>query len=251
MRGDRLRPVLRKKQKTGVRESGRRSFLYLDLAVLVGVDDRRFPPLAALGDAVAIGAVDVAVDEVSGLVLVQQVVEALEAPVGEGVEVVQSPGGGVGEQDVEAAAAADLQSQPPDAHGHLPLGVHAQTVFIPVGAAQAQDAHPVLDHDPVLRAQAALRRRGEKGVVVVAPHVYQRAVGHGDQKFQVFPLQVAAGQDQAEPVQAAGLIVIVVSGRGDVGHGQDVHGASSPVPGRAPVTPAIHTVALPVSVSSE
>ena len=52
-------------------------------AAVVGIDDGGAAVLAALGDVVAVGAVDVAVDEVPGPVFVQQLPEALEPPVRE------------------------------------------------------------------------------------------------------------------------------------------------------------------------
>ena len=56
-------------------------FFVFEFAVFVGVDDEGFVPLRPLGDARSIVFVDVAVNEVFGLVFVQQIYEAFKAPV--------------------------------------------------------------------------------------------------------------------------------------------------------------------------
>ena len=75
----------------------------------------------------------------------------------------------------------------------MSLGEHVVPLSVTIGAAQSQNSDPLMDVDAVLDADAALRRLQREIVVVVAPHIKQGAPGHGHQKFQVRPLQIAAG----------------------------------------------------------
>ncbi len=68
------------------------------------VYDRRFAFLVFLRYAAAVIAVDVTVDEIRRLVFVQQSVEALEAPVRQILQIVQTVGGRVRQQDIKAVA---------------------------------------------------------------------------------------------------------------------------------------------------
>ena len=200
---------------------------------------------------------DVAVDEAPGAVPVQQIHKALEAPVGKALQIVDVPGGGVGEEDVKAPVAPELEAQPGDPPAHLLFGVHVVPGPVPEGAAQAQNAQAPADHDAVLGAQAALRRPDGEPVVVVAADIDHRAACQGAQKLQVVPAQIPAGEDQIQAGESAGSIVVVVKGGLLIGDGQDAH--RLPLPwGAGPAgqlsfslvasTPTMPTVALPVSL---
>ena len=133
------------------------------------------------------------------------------------------------------------------------------SVPVAVGAAQAQDADALVDIDAVLGADAALGRGVVIGVVVVAVDVDHRAAGHGHEKLQVLPPQVAAGQDQAEARQLLRRAVVVKLPRLHIRYRQNLHGPTTPLlcvfptaqpaPSRGSFTPTMSTVALASSLS--
>ena len=214
-----------------------------------GIDHGGIPVDGPFRDAGVIILVDMPVDEVFRAVLVQQGHKALKTPVGPGVKVVDVPRRRVGEQDVKPAVLEQLKPQPADAAAHLGLGIHVLPVPVAVAAPQAQNAHPLVDIDHIVDADAALRGGLVEALVVVAVDIEQRAVCHGDQKLQVLPAQIPTGEDQIKPAQPARHIVVVVVLRFHIGDGQHSHGESRLTFDTAS-TPTMSTVALPVSLSS-
>ena len=213
--------------------------------MLIGVDDRRSPHFHVPGQMHPIGEMHMPVDEAAGLIAFDQPVEALEAPVGQRVQVVQMPRRGVGHQHVEASVAQQPRPGPADPAAHLLLGVEIWPRTVAVSASQPEEAQTLIAQDPPVQADAALRRRAEESPVVVAGDVKERAAGHGDQKLQIVPAQVSAGQDQVEVRQTARGVVFVIIARLHVGHGQDAHGAHPASPPRLRGRPMLSTVARP------
>ena len=145
---------------------------------------------------------DVPIDEPPGLQLIQQVVEAGETLVGQIVAVVQAPGGGVGQQHVDAPHPAHLGPQPCDAPAHGALGVLVGALAVVADrAAQAHDPQALPVVDPVVHADAAARLMLGVIVVVVAVDVEDGRGGEVGQIFQVGAGQVPAGQDQVYAIQ--------------------------------------------------
>ena len=66
---------------------------------------------------------------------------------------------------------------------------------------QTQNAHPVIGHDVVVDAVAALRGNLIVVGIVVPVDVQQRTPGHGDKKAQIPCAQVAAGEDEVDALQ--------------------------------------------------
>ena len=173
-----------------------------------------------------------AVDKIAGAVAVHQGVEGVEAHVGQVLPVIQPQGGGVGQQDVKPALAHQGQLPLPHPPVHLPLGILVlPLLLIPHGAPQAQDAHPFVGVDLVLHADTALRRHRVVTVVVVAVDVEHRPVGKGGDKGQIAGVQVAAGEDQVDPLQALGVKVVPEPQGLLVRQRQNLHRPSSPFSG--------------------
>ena len=206
-----------------------------------------------------------------GLVAVQQLHEALKAPVRERVKIVDPPRGRVGHQNIKAPLAPEPKPQPPDALSHLPLGVHVLPAAVAVGAAEAQNPQTLVLVQAVVDADAALRLPLE-AVVVVAVDIEQRAARHRHQKLQIGHAQVPAGNDQVIVLQLAWTVVFIEVLGLHIRNRQDLHSirllclframgtcryqsvfvlfGSSPTPTVAGSTPAMSTVARPSGLSS-
>lgn len=143
----------------------------------VGVDDGGGAAFCPPGKSGAVIQMDVSVDKVPGSISVQQVHKALEATVREVLQVVDMPGGGVGEKDIEALVAPELEAQTGDPPPHLGLGIHVLSGAVAVGAAQTQNPQAMADHDLILCAEAALWGGVLQPVVMVAPDIDHRAAG--------------------------------------------------------------------------
>ena len=149
-----------------------------------------------------------AVDEVLRAIPVQQGQEGLKPAVGEVVRVAAAARRRVRQHDVHAPGARKLQAQALYAPLHLPLGVLMRAARVHRTAAEAEYAQTVHSDELPVHAVAALRRRGGIGGVVVAGHVQERAVRHGDKEAEIACLQVARGQYHIYPGKPAGRVVI-------------------------------------------
>lgn len=101
---------------------------------------------------------DVPVDEKTGGIAVQQIAEALEAHMRKVLSVIEMPGRGMRQEDIKAFSAPEREEKPPDPPVHLPLRILVCARFVAHGAAQPQDAHPLIFIDPSVDADAAFRR---------------------------------------------------------------------------------------------
>ena len=171
-----------------------------------------------------------AVHEPPGLVLFQQVVEAVKPLVGLVEAVVQAACRGMGQQQVDAARAVGLEPELPHPAAHLPLGVLVG-ILVPVvadAAAQPHDAQPFPDVDLIVHADAAARLAVAVAAVMVAVHIQDRGRGKIRQIFQVFLGQVAAGKDQVDPLQPLPCAVIPQCFGGGIRNRKYLHVRNAP-----------------------
>ena len=125
-----------------------------------------------------------------------------------------------------------------DAAGHLGLRILVWAAAILDASAQAQNPEALEVDNAVLRALAALRRMPVIGLVVIAVDVEHRSVGKGGDKGQIFGVQVAAGENQVDSLQAASVQIIPKPRRLLVGQRQNLHRPSSPSAGSGPAGPS-------------
>ena len=114
------------------------------------------------------------VDEITGLVAVQQVAEGLKAPVGQVFPVVDIAGGSVGQQNVHAAVAHEGQRTFFGAALHFLLLVLIFSVVVIHGAAKTQNPDALVNVELVVHADAALRRFAFVLCIMVAVDVEYR-----------------------------------------------------------------------------
>jgi hypothetical protein len=115
---------------------------------------------AALEDAGAplIGHVDMTVNEIARLILIDQVQQALEAPVSPIAVISALKSRGMGYNDVHSAGSPQFKTQFPDAPCHLPLAVLVGASAVQGAAAQPQDSQSVDSDQLVLDTITAFRR---------------------------------------------------------------------------------------------
>ena len=101
---------------------------------------------------------DMAVYQVHGLVLFQQIPEAVKAPVRPVFRVAHTLRRCMGHHDIHTAGAPQLPAQAADPPAHLPLGILVFAGMIFAAAPQTQDPDAVVDNDMVINTVAALRR---------------------------------------------------------------------------------------------
>ena len=176
--------------------------------VIVGVHDGGLAAGALLRDTVVVGQMNMTVHEQARVILVEQIVEALEPSVRNGLEIVQMAGGSVGQQDIEALVPLDGKPPSADTIYHLLFGIHILTVAVFIRAAEPEDPHAVDLDELVVRADAPCRYT-LLVFVMIAVDIHQRTVRHRDEKLEIFDAQITAGDDQIKAVELAGTIVVV------------------------------------------
>ena len=147
-------------------------------------------------------------DQVPGPVLVHQIQQTLKPLVGVILPVSIAHDGRVGQHNVHAPRPPEAPPQPPDPAGHLGLRVLVGPSAVLHTPPQAQNAQALHRHQAVLHAVAALRRVPVIGLVVIPVDVEQGLAAHGHQEAEVFGVQVPAGEDQVDAVQAARAVVV-------------------------------------------
>ena len=170
----------------------------------------------------------VPVDEVARVKAVEQLVEASEAPVRRIVRVSQIAERRMGQHDVHAARQKDTR---PEAHQplcHLPFGVLVRAAAVADAAAEAENAQPVDFDQPVLNAVAALGRMRIIAAVMIAAHIQQRRAPHCHKEGKIVRVQIAAGQNQVDPVQTARLIIVPKVLAFHVGQKKQLHARALP-----------------------
>ena len=180
----------------------------IDHAGFVSIDDGSVAVLALLRDAMVIGEVDMPVGKQARMVLIEQGVEALKAPVRDGLEVVEMARGRMGEQHIKAAVQPETQPSLADAALHLILGEHVFSVAVLVGAAESEDAQAVHHYKLIICTDTA---GGQALVlfVMIAVDIHQRTIRHGHEELEILYAQIAAGEDQIIAVELAGAVIII------------------------------------------
>lgn len=197
-------------------------FLQFKNMPFVGVDDGRISPLEDTGPSV-VGHVNMAMDEIARLILVNQIQQTLKSLMCPVAVVSVSKGRGVGDNNVYTSGTPQLKAQLPNAPCHLPLAVLMGAAVVKKTAAQTEDAQAFDGEQLVLNAIAALRRILFIAPVMISVDVQQRSAAHGNQKAEITGVQIAAGENQVDPIQTAGLVVIPEGRTFFVGKKQDLH----------------------------
>ena len=158
----------------------------LKCIALGGVDDGDALVGADPGEPAVIGQMDVSVDKPLGLQLIQEAVEALKTLVGQIIAVVEAPGGGMGQQQIDAAQPLHLGPQSGNPALHFLFGVlEGALPVVPDRAAQAHHPESFPDVDFVVHADAAAGLLLGVDFVVVAVDIEDGHRGKVGQKFQI------------------------------------------------------------------
>ena len=184
--------------------------------VFVSVDDFRIFVFIITVKITAIIFVHMPVDEITGLVAVQQVAEGLKAPVGQVFAIVDIPGRRMGKENINTAMAKKRERSLFCPALHFLLLVLVFSVVVIHGAAKAQNPDALVNVELVVHADAALRRFAFVLCIMVAVDVEYRGAGHGDQEREILGPQVTRGQDEVDVCQLLFLIIIPEVGRFDV-----------------------------------
>ena len=91
---------------------------------------------------------------------------------------------------------------------HFRFAVLMLSRMIPAAATETADAKTVVFHDMAIDTVAALRGIALIAAIMISMDVKHRASGHGYKKAQIIRLQIAAGDDQLDPIQPFGQKVI-------------------------------------------
>lgn len=184
--------------------------------VFVSVDDFRIFVFIITVKITAVIFVHMPVDEITGLVAVQQVAEGLKAPVGQVFPVVDIPGRRMGKENINTAMAKKRERSLFCPALHFLLLVLVFSVVVIHGAAKAQNPDALVNVELVIHADAALRRFAFVLGIMVAVHVQNRSVGHGDQEGKVLRTKISRRQDEIDVCQLLFLVIIPEIGRFDV-----------------------------------
>ena len=166
-------------------------------------------------------------EQILGLIFIQQLQQGLKAPMGPVQPIPHAVGRRMGDHNIHTTRPPERKAQAADAAAHLSFGVLIRTGMIAAAAAQAQNTKAIILHDPVIDAVAALRGMVQVGGIVVAGDIQHRAAGHGDQKLQIVIIQIAAGDDEIILCQTAGLIAAPQRLLLFIGHGKNPHSKPS------------------------
>ena len=137
-----------------------------------------------------------AVDHVLGFVFVHKV-DKCGKPLMRNVLRVSEPlGGRVGQENVNASASEHPETERADAVSHFRLCILVDSRLVAVGAAEPENAKPLIAEDLVLDADAAFRGRFYIAVIMVSVNIQHRNLCKGREKGKVLRGQVAAGEDE-------------------------------------------------------
>ena len=120
-----------------------------DDRVLILVDPFVFPAVAHM---------NMAVDEIFGFVFFHQRTETFKTLMGKIFPVVEPPGGGMGQKNIEAFVADQFHPEFPDAGPHFFFGVLVRAVAVAHGTAKSEDTDPFVDIEIIIHTDAALGR---------------------------------------------------------------------------------------------
>ena len=117
--------------------------------------------------------------------------------------IALTEGRGVCHQKIKAVMACDHRPQFQRAEEHLIFRVLVWAGLIAHGAAQAYDADAVLLEEISVYTDAPLRGSSSVGGIMVPVDIENRAMKKRGQKREILRIQVAAGEDQIDSLQAA------------------------------------------------
>ena len=166
---------------------------------------------------------DMAMQQIFGMVLVDEFQERFKATVGSIIPVAYTQGCCVGQHNIHTAHHLDGSFHLLDPFLHLPFGVLMLSPAIGLTATQAQDPQALIDHQLILDAVAALRGLIIIGAIMVAVDIHEWTPCHGHDKAQVIALEIATGENQVIDLQPAGNIVVPQGGAFFICNNQYLH----------------------------
>ena len=120
------------------------------------------------GVLLTVAQMNMTVEQIFGVILVQQLDESLETLVSRVGVVAQSFRRGMGHHDVHTAQLPQGVAQEADPAAHLGFGVLVGAFVIPAAATQSQDPQSTVLDDGIVDAVTALRRVGRVACIVVS-----------------------------------------------------------------------------------
>ena len=150
-----------------------------------------------------VGHMHMAVKKKFWLVFLNQGPEHLKALMGEITPVVELIGGGVSYQDIKAVMAEKLEPEFGHPLSHLFFGVLVGARPVAHGTAKAQNSDAVIDEYLILDTGTSFWRNFFIFSVVVSVDIEHRDCGQCHKEGEVARIQIAAGDDQVDPVQLA------------------------------------------------
>ena len=155
------------------------------------------------------------------------IIETLESPVRKVIHISVSPGRRVCQQDIASALEERVHVGAQDAPFHFLFCVHIFAGMVIHGAAEPHDAETFIIVQFVFNAYTAIRSSVLIAIIVIAPDVKQREIGHGYKKFEVFRLDISCGEDKVHSPDFFGFIIIPESCTFLIGNSQYLHNISS------------------------
>ena len=172
-------------------------------------------------------AMDMAVNEIAGVVAFEQAAVGFEAAMAEVVGVVNAARWGVGEHDIDTAPPPQGRFQFPQQLLHLPFGILHRTPIVPHGTLEPQKVQPLEADQAPVQIDAAPRRLALVADVVVAADEKQRRSQLRLEKREIFRRQITAGKNQIEPREAPAIEVFGEIRHHRIGNGQNAHGEAA------------------------
>ena len=149
------------------------------------VDDGCIPVLADALEVILIVLMDMAVNHVARVIAIHHIQKGFKPDMRQIGVVAQMARGGMGQQNIDAAAAPEFEAQTIDALAHFPFGVLVDPSVIAHGTAEAENAKTADGHDMIFDALAALRRMLVISVVVVAADIEDRRGGEAGETLSL------------------------------------------------------------------
>lgn len=139
---------------------------------------------------------DMTMNKIVRFISVDQFPVDTKTPVAQVLCIVKIPGRGMGDDDVDATAKPDAQTQTGQKPFHLSFGVLHRSAVIPAGSFQPEEVYAVELFQGAVKIDTSLRRFGGITDIVIAFHIKQGHIELAGQESQVFRRQIAAGQYQ-------------------------------------------------------
>ena len=108
----------------------------VQLEPLVDIDHLGVAHLLDPLDVMTVVHMDMAVEEIFGLIFVDQIHKGLKAPVANVVVIAHSNGGGMGDHNIHTLMPPELKTQLSDSLAHFLIGVLVVTGAVPPAAAK-------------------------------------------------------------------------------------------------------------------